>query len=45
MREQFVYLAVVLDAFSRRVVGWAMAAILILAFCPVMCGFGGQQGR
>jgi putative transposase len=25
MREEFVYLAVVLDAFSRRVVGWAMA--------------------
>jgi putative transposase len=25
MREAFVYLAVVLDAFSRRVVGWAMA--------------------
>ena len=25
MSEEFVYLAVVLDAFSRRVVGWAMA--------------------
>jgi putative transposase len=25
MREEFVYLAVVLDAFSRRVVGWTMA--------------------
>lgn len=25
MREEFVYLAVVLDAFSRRVAGWAMA--------------------
>ena len=25
LREEFVYLAVVLDAFSRRVVGWAMA--------------------
>jgi transposase InsO family protein len=25
MLEEFVYLAVVLDAFSRRVVGWAMA--------------------
>jgi putative transposase len=25
MREEFVYLAVVLDAFSRRVIGWAMA--------------------
>ena len=25
MREEFVYLAVVLDGFSRRVIGWAMA--------------------
>ena len=25
MNEEFVYLAVILDAFSRRVVGWAMA--------------------
>ena len=25
LREEFVYLAVILDAFSRRVVGWAMA--------------------
>jgi putative transposase len=25
MQEEFVYLAVVLDAFSRRVIGWAMA--------------------
>ena len=24
MQEEFAYLAVVLDAFSRRVVGWAM---------------------
>jgi putative transposase len=24
LREQFVYLAVILDAFSRRVVGWAV---------------------
>jgi putative transposase len=24
MREEFVYLAVVLDAFSRRVIGWAL---------------------
>ena len=28
MTEAFVYLAVVLDAFSRRVIGWAMAAHL-----------------
>ena len=25
LREEFVYLAVVLDGFSRRVIGWAMA--------------------
>jgi transposase InsO family protein len=25
LREEFVYLAVILDAFSRRAVGWAMA--------------------
>ena len=25
LREAFIYLAVILDAFSRRVVGWAMA--------------------
>jgi transposase InsO family protein len=25
LREAFVYLAVILDAFSRRVIGWAMA--------------------
>jgi transposase InsO family protein len=35
LREQFVYLAVVLDAFSRRVVGWALhdslQASLVLA--------------
>jgi transposase InsO family protein len=24
-QEEFAYLAIVLDAFSRRVVGWAMA--------------------
>jgi putative transposase len=28
LREAFVYLAVVLDAFSRRVVGWALEASL-----------------
>ena len=28
MREEFAYLAVVLDAFSRRVVGWALEAHL-----------------
>ena len=28
MREEFVYLAVVLDAFSRRVIGWALEAHL-----------------
>ena len=28
MREEFTYLAVVLDAFSRRVIGWALEAHL-----------------
>jgi transposase InsO family protein len=28
MREEFAYLAVVLDAFSRRVIGWALEAHL-----------------
>ncbi len=28
MSEAFIYLAVVLDAFSRRVVGWAAASHL-----------------
>ncbi len=28
LSEEFVYLAVVLDAFSRRVVGWSMASHL-----------------
>lgn len=27
--KEFVYLAVVLDAFSRRVVGWAMASYML----------------
>jgi len=42
MREEFVYLAVVLDAFSRRVVGWAMAehlrAELALAALDIAIG-------
>jgi transposase InsO family protein len=25
LQEEFAYLAVILDAFSRRVIGWAMA--------------------
>jgi transposase InsO family protein len=28
LREEFIYLAVILDAFSRRVVGWSMASHL-----------------
>jgi transposase InsO family protein len=32
LRTEFVYLAVVLDAFSRRVIGWALH--LEIAFPP-----------
>ena len=28
LSEEFIYLAVVLDAFSRRVIGWSLAAHL-----------------
>jgi putative transposase len=34
MNEAFVYLAVVLDGFSRRVVGWAMADHLRAELAP-----------
>ena len=49
LREQFVYLAVVLDAYSRRVVGWALAeametavvmAALRMAIAERKPGFG-----
>jgi len=33
LRSEFVYLAVVLDAFSRKVVGWELARTLQTALC------------
>ena len=47
LQEEFVYLAVVLDAFSRRVVGWAMADHLqaSLALAALTDGAGGSAGR
>jgi putative transposase len=45
MREAFVYLAVVLDAFSRRVIGWAMAEHLRaeLALSALAMALGGRD--
>jgi transposase InsO family protein len=45
LREEFVYLAVVLDAFSRRVVGWAMAEHLRaeLAFAALDMALGNRH--
>ena len=34
LRTEFVYLAVVLDAFSRRVIGWALAEQIVLPHHP-----------
>jgi putative transposase len=34
LREEFAYLAIVLDAFSRRVVGWALATHLQASLPP-----------
>lgn len=33
LREQFVYLAVILDSYSRRVIGWELASDLSASFC------------
>jgi len=33
LRTEFIYLAVILDAFSRRVIGWAIGRRLSAAFC------------
>lgn len=33
LREQFVYLAVILDSYSRRVIGWELARDLTASFC------------
>jgi len=45
LREEFFYLAVVLDAFSRRVVGWAMAEHLRadLALSALDMSLGNRQ--
>jgi putative transposase len=42
LREEFVYLAVLLDAFSRRVVGWSLsrqidAALVVAALEKALC--------
>jgi putative transposase len=33
LREQFVYLAVLLDSYSRRVIGWELSSDLTASFC------------
>lgn len=33
LREQFVYLAVILDSYSRRVIGWELSGNLTASFC------------
>jgi transposase InsO family protein len=33
LREQFVYLAVILDSYSRRVIGWELSGDLTASFC------------
>ena len=48
LREEFVYLAVVLDAYSRRVIGWALGRTLEaelgrLCFAHGACFAGGQR--
>ena len=47
LRWEFVYLAVILDAHSRRVVGWALEDTLegklTIAGCGWRCSGGGQQ--
>ena len=44
--EGFAYLAVVLDLFSRRIVGWAMQGRQTMWFCKpcwLLCGAGSQR--
>src|SRR4030095_16677564 len=43
--QSFLYLAVVVDAYSRRVVGWAMADHLRTGFVLHGLGIAGQRRR
>jgi transposase InsO family protein len=47
LRAEFVYLAVVLDAFSRRVIGWALGRTLEakLAVAALRMAISGSQQR
>jgi len=49
LREEFVYLAVILDAFSRRVIGWALDRTLedkltLAALCMALSRRSAQPG-
>lgn len=50
MREEFAYLAIILDAFSRRVIGWALethmlASLVIEALNMAIAADGPCRGR
>ena len=49
LRNEFVYLAVVLDAYSRRVIGWALgrtleAGLALLALTMALRNDGPRRG-